>query len=384
MFRLRTLFNVLLSLTLMAVLGQTFTSTRQPFYWEREFLAAITENSIQYSDMNRDGAPDVVAVQAFDQSNVKVIAMDGKSGNTIWGKDLKFGVYAMRCELDVNHDGVDDCILTGRYSSFAALDGVNGSILWEVDKSIVYPRYNFYFPLIVKDMDADGVEELINIHGGDQTYNAEETNRSPASLVVVSGATGQSLMDPIQLPDNYESYMSPVLFRMNGSLELVLIGTGGETFPGSLWAISMSSIKTRVVQKLIYMKQSLFMNNTCFLESDTLLRMSQPKFDDTVVDFTRPYLTSKLEAYCPKWSNIVPTWNKYGVCVYKLMNSTTKGIMLPPVIVDLNKDGVKDLVVSTFDGRTIALDGTDLVTQLWDIYYPNTETYRYANMSTST
>ena len=365
----------------------TLPSSRTQFYWEREFFPATTESSIQISDMNRDGVPDVITAQAYSQCGVKVIAMDGNSGDTIWEEEVKFEAFAIRCELDVNRDGVDDCILTGRFGGFAALDGANGSILWEVDKSIVYPRYNFYFPLIVKDMNADGVEELINIHGGDQMYNAEETNRSPASLVVVSGATGQSLMDPIQLPDGHESYMSPVLFQMNGKFDLVLFGTGGETIPGSLWAISMSTIRKRIVRKTAYRKLNQdtyypFKDDTyhsCYLESDSLDAM-RPKFDDTVVDFTRPYVTSKLEAFCPKWSNIVPIWNKYNVCLYKLMNSTTKGIMLPPVIVDLNKDGVKDLVVSTFDGRTIALDGTDLVTQLWGVYYPKTETYRYANM----
>lgn len=51
-----------------------------------------------------------------------------------------------------------------------------------------------------------------------------------------------------------------------------------------------------------------------------------------------------------------------------------KGYMTPPVIVDVDKDGTEDIMVSAYDGKLILLDGKDL-SKKWSIDFPNMESY---------
>ena len=361
----------------------------QRIFWERKFFPAKSESSIELVDMNSDGVTDVVVILDLSPCVSAVTALDGQFGTKFWQKELNFLAFAVRCELDVNGDGVKDCLVTGRGGGLAAIDRRDGSLLWEVDPTIVFPPYNFYFPLIVSDLNSDGVNDIINMHGGDTSYAPDEHERSPAYLVVVSGKTGQSLMRPMLTPDGHESYMSPVLFKLNGKEDLVLFGSGGETVPGSLWAVSLSSIRTKVIKKQFSHKDEVykpFINNTyhpCLMR-DTDFNEVRPTFDHKAFDFQRPVFVTSSSSYmrfCPSWANVNPIWNIYDVCLYELVRSEVKGVLLPPVLVDLDLDSIDDLVVSTFDGHTIALNGSDASTRLWEVYYPNAEFYRYIKAS---
>ena len=346
--------------------------------WTREFFPAATECTLQLYDMNRDGVLDLVTTKVFNRCALKILAMDGITGRTVWETEVDFPVFALRCELDVNQDGVMDCIASGRTGGFTALNGVDGAVLWVVDAEITFPGYNFFFPLIVDDLDSDGVSDLINIHGGDSTYHPSVKDRSPGFLFAVSGRTGVKLMDPILTPDGRESYMSPVLFKVEGKFELILFGTGGETVSGSLWAVSMDSIRTRILKsKFSKADERVNPDYPCPITKEELNAI-RPAFNKTAFDFTRK-VTSKDNDYlrfCPKVGGRSPIWNVYEICLYKIMRSKSKGVLLPPVILDLNADSVDDLLVTTFDNHYTAYDGKDLTTVLWHSYYPNSESYR--------
>ena len=86
--------------------------------------------------MNQDGTLDVLAVNGYSQCAVKIMAFDGINGSTVWEADVNFEAFAVKCQLDVDSDGVKDCLATGRYSGFVALSGLNGSILWVADRNI--------------------------------------------------------------------------------------------------------------------------------------------------------------------------------------------------------------------------------------------------------
>jgi outer membrane protein assembly factor BamB len=51
-----------------------------------------------------------------------------------------------------------------------------------------------------------------------------------------------------------------------------------------------------------------------------------------------------------------------------------KGVMVPPVIVDVNNDGTDDILVSSYDGHLILLNGEDLTT-IWTAQFPDMESY---------
>lgn len=114
---------------------------------------------------------------------------------------------------------------------------------------------NFYTPLYLDDdYDFDGTNDLVTIHGGDPTRSPrklisstqylksivmlDERVRLSAEMLLISSRTGQLINFTI-VPDQMESYYSPQLFRRSNEEKFVLIGTGGETHGGGLYAFDV-------------------------------------------------------------------------------------------------------------------------------------------------
>ena len=54
---------------------------------------------------------------------------------------------------------------------------------------------------------------------------------------------------------------------------------------------------------------------------------------------------------------------------------TTKGIMVPPLIVDVDGDSINDLLVSVYEGQLVLKNGRDL-SDMWSASFPDAESYR--------
>ena len=63
-----------------------------------------------------------------------------------------------------------------------------------------------------------------------------------------------------------------------------------------------------------------------------------------------------------------------GVQAKAIYRSKYKGIMTPPVLLDLTGDGVVDIVFATYNSTVLAIDGQTFAT-LWIFTYPLSETY---------
>ena len=354
-----------------------------PLFWERELQHTMTETSPELYDANGDGFDDVIVAVDLSQCSGKVIALNSLDGTTIWEQGVKFAAFAVRCILDVNGDGAPDCLVSGRSAGFVALSGADGALLWSVDPAIVFGTYNFYFPLVLPDMDDDGVDDIINVHGGDPKYEPTEHDRSPAFLVAVSGRTGQKLMEPVPMPDGRESYMSPILFTVNRSDQFVLFGSGGETVAGSLWAVELNSLRMRVALYHTHFVTSgkKYWANTrtvdvCLVNPEAL-EQARPVFNDRQYNLNHTMESTPIGHFkCPLVAHKLGLWNDFNLCLYEVVRGVNKGVVLPPVIVDMTLDGVEDLVVSMYDGGTLVMDGKDLATVVWETSYPGTESYR--------
>ena len=57
-------------------------------------------------------------------------------------------------------------------------------------------------------------------------------------LFLFSGKSGHVLKWQ-GVPDERETYFSPVVYSTSNGTDIALFGTGGETHPGSLWAIDL-------------------------------------------------------------------------------------------------------------------------------------------------
>ena len=364
--------------------------------------AGMTEMSPALLDIDQDGMLDVIVALAkldgkpqsapcygngsekclsmgVDYCRVLMEVLSGKDGQKVGEMWTDMPVFAIKCPGDLTGDGVADCYVAGRKGSLAAVDLRNSQLLWVVDNAITFVRDNFYYPLITQDFDGDGIMDLINIHGGDSSYSDHEKNRAPGMLVVISGRTGQSLMDPIPIPDDRESYSSPISFTLpdQEQSEVVLFGSGGETIQGSLWAVTLASLREYVDQSLFKAKTKSYKINF-FHNSDEC-------FTSEEIEELRPnhtlgtFVSKKWEDWmsgCPQWSGgKLPVWNPYHICVYNLVSGGRDGTIIPQVNIDMTGDGRNDLLVTELSDRIILLDGAsgEIV---WTRVVPDTQTYR--------
>lgn len=58
-----------------------------------------------------------------------------------------------------------------------------------------------------------------------------------------------------------------------------------------------------------------------------------------------------------------------------MFSTEEKGVMVPPVMVDMTGDGVKDILMNSFDGSVVLFDGETLEI-LWKTKFHDRESYR--------
>lgn len=121
---------------------------------------------------------------------------------------------------------------------------------------------NFYTPLYLnQDFDQDGLDDLITIHGGDPIRKPrilisqltihfipyrccylDEKVRLAGEVLLISAKTGR-LLNVSLVPDGMESYYSPQLLKRSTDEEYILVGTGGETHGGGLYALNLNCFR---------------------------------------------------------------------------------------------------------------------------------------------
>ncbi|XP_061162239.1 protein FAM234B-like [Saccostrea echinata] len=326
--------------------------------WRTKIADHGSESCIRLVDVDGDGLLDIItglaigkdistmitepSMEEFCESiGLKVpcaggvIALRGYDGKLLWKVDVYSEVFAINCHgIDVNKDGTYDCLASGRLGTLVAIDPKNGKILWTTDKSKIHDGWNIYSPATVQDLDYDGVGEVVIAHGGDPVLPAENHNRNPGWLMLMSGATGEPIGRPLKMPESKEIYISPVIHERRDGSQYILFGSGGETVGGLFMAISLPDFYRHVHG---YDKDHLVPN----------VRGKYEKFG-----FKNPMESGAIELY----------------------RSDTKGVMVPPVLTDVNKDGVKDIVMSAFDGTMILYCGETLAIK-WKVKFENRESY---------
>ncbi len=272
----------------------------------QEWLTTIDDiysfSSARTADLNQDGIQDIVIGAGLEgvESEKGILAINGADGSTLWTAFARDQIFGSALFLDINNDGIEEVFIGGRAGEFRALNGSNGAVIWEFyDQADSVPPaeadiYQFYSPQWIPDQDGDNLPDLLSANGGDPTALLPDSPRPAGKLMVMSSATGE-LLASAEVPDEQETYMSPLVvdFFQDGTLE-VLFGTGGETQVGSLWRVDLDDL----------------LNNDI--------------------------------------SNAIA-----------LITSPVKGMIAPPSLADLNDDQVVDIVMNTYDGRIIAIDGVN-------------------------
>ena len=285
-----------------------------PAQWSSFTDFVPTFSSPRSTDLNGDGISDIIIGAGTDStfSNNGILAIDGSDGSTLWNTPSYDEVFSSAIFSDINNDNVPDVFIGGRNSQFYALNGVDGSVIWEA-----FPQglglnpadsgwYNFYSGQFIPDQNSDMVKDILVANGGDHNANPWDP-RPTGHLMVLSGATGAVLaMAP--MPDSNEIYCSPVIadIQNNGNLQIVF-GTGGENHAGSMWIAALSDL----------------MNNSLINASE-------------------------------------------------LATNSTKGFVAPASLADFNNNGYLDIIVQSYAGTIMRFDGISLA-QKWSVTIANSE-----------
>ena len=274
--------------------------TPSPLEFETNWIATGSNrmmSSPHVVELTGDGILDIVVGTGIEEEVTgSIIALDGSNGTLLWEISASGEMFASAQFAHLDGDETLDVILGGRNHQLLAVSGSNGTLIWTFNSSNDEREqwYQFFTGQFVDDQNQDGVLDWLTSNGGNPMA-APGSSRENGYLMIISGATGE-ILAVADTPDGRETYMSPLIYHPHPEMELeVLFGTGGETWDGGLWTTSISEIMAGDIT-----------------EANRIV-------------------------------NPIP--------------NVAKGVLAPPSIADMTLDGIQDIVVSTFDGRLVVIDG---------------------------
>ncbi|MEC7944547.1 MAG: T9SS type A sorting domain-containing protein [Bacteroidota bacterium] len=283
--------------------------------WSASIDSVSVLSSPRSVDLNNDGIKDVVIGSGTDSaySNYGVVAINGANGQVLWTTPTRDEIFSSAQFLDVNNDAVKDVIIGGRDAQLLAINGVDGSLIWEFyPHFLTHPPadsgyYNFYSSQLIPDITGDNLRDILVTNGGDHQATQFDP-RPPGHLMIIDAMNGSKIAQAVS-PDSAEIYCSPVVYdRAGGSSLMVAFGTGGENHGGGFYIANINDV----------LNNSLA-NNAILLQSDS-----------------------------------------------------SKGFIAPASLADMTNDGIADIIIQSFGGSISAFDGFNFI-RLWDNHFPDRE-----------
>jgi len=309
--------SIVLSITfLLAVTPLIAQPTK---IWEAEFHNIGIHSSPRAADLNKDGIKDLIvgcSKKEFEQSDTAIIAVDGATGKMLWKASARDQVFGSAALSDINHDSIPDIIIGGRAAELQAINGKTGKVIWAFypKGNSMEPRkkgwFNFYNPQMIPDQNSDGSADILVSNGGDILVPAYDPKRPAGNLLVLDGSNGK-LLAIAKVPDGKEIYMSVVIAKLSK--------------------------------------------------------------DDS--DYTIVFGTGGETIGGNLYRTTLKDVMKQDISGAKMLaSSKNKGFIAPPVLCDLNFDGILDIVANAVEGITFAIDGkTNKI--LWKNGIENAEAY---------
>uniref|UniRef100_A0A182PD56 FAM234A/B beta-propeller domain-containing protein n=1 Tax=Anopheles epiroticus TaxID=199890 RepID=A0A182PD56_9DIPT len=305
--------------------------------WTRVIARVNSESPLRKLDVNGDGVEDVIVGYGIDEmvdESIRgyipqctsrktgitdlcgggLLALNGIDGQTLWQRWTSFTIFSLKCSIDINADGGQDCVAAGRGGLILALDGRNGRILWELKdysdlESYAEISIDLYTINVVHDLNSDGIADIMAVH-------VEETQRAHGGHIkLISGATG-AILRSIPTPFREEMFVPmQVLTTGPDGADAFLVVTGGQNSPGGVYVLKREHLMKypgeSAFEPIVRLESSGFMVPAVLsdLNGDGVEDIVVSSFNSTVYAFdgaNRTQLWSYTLADSESVSSIVP------------------------------------------------------------------------------
>ncbi|MDG2139216.1 MAG: T9SS type A sorting domain-containing protein [Flavobacteriales bacterium] len=329
--------------------------------WQAFTDSIPTLSSPRSSDLNGDGVMDIVIGGGTDSvfSNNGIMAYNGVDGSLLWKRPSRNEVFGSAIFQDITADGIDDVIIVGRSAQLLAIDGVNGTLVWDYFPYGTNPAdsglYNFYNPQFIHDVDGDTYPDILVSNGGDHAAPPWQSNRPAGHLMVVSALTGNLIVKAV-VPDSSETYCSPIVADIqNTGKKWILYGTGGENYGGNFYAVVLDDLLLGDLTSSITLASD---PNKGFIAPAAIHKTNSGAYDIVIQSFDGLVTKIAGQTFSPIWTYQMPGTESSAEPV--IGNFT--GDLTPDVLLVL----FKGVVPSYNDYYQVMLDGNDGSVQFLD------------------
>ena len=329
--------------------------------WSVRYTGIGTFSSPRVTDLNADGTGDIVVGagrEEFKACDSAVIALDGKTGNMLWHIPAIDQVFGSPAFLDVNGDGVMDVFIPGRSTELFAIDGKTGVIIWKFNKKQGKQKwYNFYQPQFIRDVDGDGLRDILISNGGNVWAEPYDNKKRYAGTLVVLSSRDGTLLAKASMPDKKETYMSlSALPSADESDYQVVFGTGGETIGGNLYVTTLTSIMKGDISKAKLLDSS---PEKGYIGPAAWVDITHDGFPDIIANAVEGKLVAfDGRSYEPLWSVKIPNAEAYSsIAPGRFNDDSTPDFFVSYAIGQWPKlDWSKQVMIDGASGRIAFID----------------------------
>lgn len=170
-----------------------------------------------------------------------VLALNGKTGETIWTHWTAHAIFSIDCGVDLTNDEIKDCVISGRGGILQAISGRDGSNIWEIpiEDTVASAQQqkilDVYDARFTTDMNGDSISDVIASH-------AMQSNDIRASnILVISGRNGNIIRN-INLPDTEQLFIAPQIIVQSDGENIFVLATSSQQEAGGLYIVSQANI----------------------------------------------------------------------------------------------------------------------------------------------
>jgi hypothetical protein len=303
-------------LIFLFVIFSASMANSQESRWRVRLDSAAIFSSTRFADLNRDGVLDVIIGAGSETHELTsgVVAVDGKTGDILWKISAPTQIYTSALLQDINNDSIPDIFIGGRNSCFYAIDGASGDILWEFwDGGMTDARSQGIYNFYATQWIEDQNADGYKdllVANGGDSKVMPGVKKRPHGNLMVLSGKDGKELARAPVPENREVYYAPHVHFNDGKKKAKIIFATGGE---------------DIDGKLYEVKLKKLMRN----------KISRARV---------------------------------------LLSDSVKGFIVNSLMIDLNNDGLLDIVNARINGTITAIDGKNHRV-LWEHYFPNTECY---------